>query len=305
MGAALSTRRTIACWESFDLCVTLKHRLVIVSDFLTKQLYMYALDDGRFVRTLGRREYRERQMCGVCGLCISPDGDSVLVARAHHDCVQELRIVDGSLVRLIGLGNLDMPEYVDCNADVIAVLARHSRVTVFAWADGSPRARFGSQDSGPSKMILPQSIKLLADGSGVVIVDTSSNQVRVFTLSGVPVATVGSRKNGLIYPYDALEYAADGSFIVANQGAGNVVKLSRDGTCVVLSGRKGRRGRRGRNDHAPVSLAALPNGCLVLHLYNDSVQHVVDHTTRLAWMRACAGGCSKVTASSRRSLKRK
>ncbi len=56
----------------------------------------------------------------------------MLVAEANNNRVQQVRIVDGSWVRFVGEGVLAGPQYVDCNADVIAVSEECHRINVLS-----------------------------------------------------------------------------------------------------------------------------------------------------------------------------
>jgi hypothetical protein len=267
--------------------VVVPHGLFVLSDHNTKQLLMYSLIDGTLIRSIGTKGSSKGQLVfGYGGLCVSPDGDSVLVADARNDRVQEVRIVDGSRVRFVGEGVLNRPQFVDCNADVIAVSESSNHcISVLSWADGSVRARFGSDGSGPGHLSWPCGVRLLPDGSGVVVADYGNHRLCVFTLSGEFVTAVGNRKQGLHYPLDVLECATDGSFIVTNLNH-NLIKLSRDGVRVELYCKQG--GDDGEFTH-PTALAALPNGgCLVVDLGNWRVQYLARLRARLAWMRACA-----------------
>ncbi len=251
------------------MCVALKHGLVIVVDDSTMQLHMHSLADGSLVRSIGSKGSGKGQFNWYWGgLCVSPDGDSVLVAERHNDRVQQVRIVDGSWVRFIGEGLLNWPELVDCNADVIVVSETGlHRISVLSWADGSARAQFGSEGSGPGQLNGPSGVRLLADGSGVVVADFNNNRLCVFTLSGEFVAAVGCWEQGLSFPHDVLECASDGSFIVANWDGHNLVKLSRDG---VNLGVYGERGGGDGEFNRPSALAALPDGGMVVREDNGA-----------------------------------
>jgi hypothetical protein len=248
---------------------------------------MYSLIDGTLIRSTGSKGSGKGQFdFRNGGLCVSPDGDSVLVAEFHNRRVQEVRIVDGSWVRFIGIGVLKKPEYVDCNADVIAVSeTTKNRISVLSWADGSVRARFGSDGSGPDQMRYPKCVRLLADGSGVVVADYWNHRLCVFTVSGEFVAAVGSRDQGLNFPHDVLECATDGSFIATNWGH-SLVKLSQAG---VQTGVFGKEGDGNGEFNFPSALAALSNdGCLVVDSGNRRVQYLAHLQAKTIWMRACA-----------------
>jgi hypothetical protein len=236
MGTTLSLQRSYsrAGFDAygFRTCVPQDQGIVFVSDYdETKQLHMYSLADWSFVCSIGARGRGKGQFdFWRGGMCVSADGDSVLVTESGNNRVQQVRIVDGAWVRFVGEGVLRRPVHVDCNADVIAVseLDWH-RITVLSWADGSVRAQFGSEGSGPGQLNYPRGVRLLADGSGLVVADCFNDRLCVFTLSGEVMATVGSEEQGLNSPFDVLECASDGSFIVANgsfmvaNGSGSLV----------------------------------------------------------------------------------
>jgi hypothetical protein len=291
MGAVLSIRRSIACLKSYGICVVVPHGLVVVSDHNANKLHMYSLINGTLIRSIGSKKDGKGQFrLGCGGLCVSPDGDSVLVAEYHNNCVQQVRIVDGSWVRFVGKGVLESPQYVDCNAAVIAVSEWYHRISVLSWADGSVRAQFGSYGSGPGQLDRPCGVRLLADGSGVVVADLDNHRLCVFTLSGEFVTAVGSEEQGLSKPSDVLECASDGSFIVANFHGDSFIKVSRNGVHFDVYCKQG--SGDGEFNH-PTALAALPNdGCLVVDSGNRRVQYLARLHARLAWMRACA--CSAV-----------
>jgi DNA-binding beta-propeller fold protein YncE len=210
---------------------------------------------------------------------VSPDGDSVLVAEFHNDRVQQVRIVDGAWVRFVGAGVLKKPMYVDCNADVIAVAEGSHRITVLSWADGSVRVQFCSGGSAPGQMILPRGVRLLADGSGMVVTDMNNHRLRVFALSGEFVAALGSWEQSLRYPFDVLECTLDGSFIVSNWGSGNLIKLSRDGENVCAYGK----------ELVNVThIGSLPDGGMVVVDRDGARCSIIrDHCHQLEWIGLC------------------
>jgi DNA-binding beta-propeller fold protein YncE len=257
------------------------------------QLHMHSLADGSLVRSIGARGNGKGQFnFFLGGLCVSPDGGSVVVAEYGNNRVQQVRIADGSWVRFVGEGVLKSPEFVDCNADVIAVSESDwHRISVFSWADGSVRARFGGYGGGPSQLKHPRGVRLLADGSGLVVADYANHRLCVFTLSGEFVAAVGSREQGLHFPRDVLECVQDGSFIVANYGSDNLVKLSRDGAKVEVYGTYG----IGDGEfNGPTALAAFSSGAiLVRHCDGSRCSVIRDQCHRLQWIGLCvsAGSC--------------
>jgi hypothetical protein len=109
----------------------------------------------------------------------------------------------------------------------------------------------------------------------------------VFALSGEFEAAVGSRERGLSLPYDVLECASDGSFIVANSGSNNVVKIRRDGSKAEVIVMKG----GGNGDFLftnPAGVAALPGGAMLVRDCGGARCSIIrDHGHRMEWIGAC------------------
>ncbi len=270
------------------MCVALKHGLIIVSDHETKQLHMHSLADGSLLRSIGSRGRGKGQFnFWRGGMCVSADGDSVLVAESGNNRVQQVRIVDGAWVRFVGEGVLRRPEHVDCNADVIVVSESvFSCISVLSWADGSVRAQFGSWDSGQGQLDIPRGVRLLVDGTGLVVADSWNDRLCVFATSGEFVAALGSEEERLCLPYDVLECALDGSFIVANYLSHNLMKVSRDGVKAEVVCKTG--GDNSDRFSNPTALAALPCGAMLVR-HDDGLRcsFIRDQRHRLEWIGAC------------------
>jgi hypothetical protein len=288
MGATLSVQRSHRCagLSGNGMCVSRKHGLVIITVDSTSQLYMHSLADGSLVRSIGCKGNGKGQFKFLCsGLCVSPDGDSVLVADHGNNRVQEVRIADGSWVRFIGKGVLREPQFVDCNANVIAVSEpMYYRISVLAWVDGSLRAQFGGNGRGPGQLCAPHNLRLLGDGSGLVVADNGNNRLCVFTVDGGFVKAVDSKR----YPFDVLE-CADGGFIVANY-----VDHYWGATCTRVGNRADVYDKRGSGSQIvdTIALAGFAGGLVVLDRgegwYGWHRFHVVtDYRSRLEWIGAC------------------
>jgi hypothetical protein len=271
------------CANGYGMCVSLKHGLLMLAG--SHRLHLHSLLDGSLVRSIGGEGSGKGQFaCLTSGLCVSPDGDSVLVAEYFNNRVQQVKIADGSWVRFIGVGVLRWPDYVDCNTDVIAVSETWShRISVFAWADGSVLAQFASHGSGPGELCYPRGLRLLCDGSELVVADTCNNRLCLFTVAGEFVSAFASKAAGLSHPYDVIEYGADGGFIAANVSGVSLTHVSRDGAVTDVFDSAITRGTQIIRPHA---LAALPEGGLVvrtrerLHVFNSL-------NVRLAWITTC------------------
>ncbi len=126
---------TSLCPYGSGVCVSLKHGLVIVSDYIFFRLHVRSLADGTFVRTIGSFGRGKGQFnFGHGNLCVGPEGDSVLVADKLNHRVQEVRVVGtedtSRFIRFVGEAVLCRPQFVDCNADFIVVSEKYHRVSV-------------------------------------------------------------------------------------------------------------------------------------------------------------------------------
>jgi DNA-binding beta-propeller fold protein YncE len=272
------------------MCISRKHGMVVVAEKPNaftpgSRLCVYSLADGSFVRRVcGSGDGRGQLRFDRGGLCTSPCEDNVLVADCYNDRVQEVRIVDGSWVRFIGVGVLMWPQCVACNSDVVVVSENCDRVSVLSWVDGGVRAQFGRRGSGPGQLECPLGIRLLSNGSELVVVDCANRRLCVFTLSGEFVTAVGGSGQGLRFPCDVLECVPDGGFVVADSGSHNLVKLSRDGATVACFGAGTGSGTFVR----PETLAVLPDNRLVVHERGGArLQVFQDLQLRVAWIAAC------------------
>ena len=286
----MSTRRNVACPEGHGICVSGPHGLVVVSDCNAKQLFIYSLIDGTLIRSTGSKGSGKGQFdFRNGGLCVSPDGDSVLVAESRNNRVQEVRLVDGSWVRFAGEGVLDKPEFVDCNTHTIAVSeSGNHRISMLSWADGSMRAQFGSLGCGSGQLLYPRGVRLLANNSGVAVADCSNNRLCVFTLHGEFVAAMGSTEPGLNHPSDVLERASDASYVVADRGRCSLffkteIRKESGVTAKLYCRRVSGQGKINNLN----TLAKLPNdGCVALGV--ERIYQLAHLQARLAWMCGCA-----------------
>lgn len=266
------------------MCVSLRHGLVIVSNQDTRRLWVYSLVDGSLVCKIGYGEDDNEGFLG--GLCVSPDGDCVLATDWIGSRLRQIRIADGSRVRFIGVGVLERPQYVDCNDDAIVVAEWcNSSISVFSWGSGGLRSRFGRYGNGPGKLRDPCGVRLLADGSGLVVSDSGNHRLCVFRLSGEFVAVVGSEECGLSHPLDVLECVPGGSFLVANYYNHEVVKFSRDGSTLEVVGKSY---LDGGHVAFPMTLATLSDGgVMVLDCDGTRLQKFPGMKLRFEWVVAC------------------
>lgn len=259
--------------------MALKHGLVIVSDRGTNQLRVHSLADGLLVRTIGSHGSGKGQFSFVYGgLCVSPGGDSVLVAEWGNDRVQQVRIIikneESIFVRFVGQRLLQRPQFVDCNSDYVVAVESCQRICVLSWATGGVLALCGSKGSGP-ELCWPRAVRLLQGREpAFVVAECSCHRMYVYAPSGAFLATAGKGEQGLYHPYDMME--CENGFIAVNRGARNLVKISRAGVKLGVFGEFTR----------PTSLAALPDGGLVVR-EDKRFQIFHDLAFRANWIAVC------------------
>ncbi len=268
---------TTRCAQGYGMCVSLKHGLVIVSQQKAgggSQLHMHSLADGSFVREIGTKGQFSFH-CG--GLCVTPDGDSVLVAERNNHRVQEVGIVGAEdksrFIRFVGDGVLNLPQFVDCNADFIVVSENCHRISVFSWDAGGLICQFGSEGSGPGQLDNPRGIRLLAGcpTTQIIVADCHNHRLCVFRMNGEFVRSIGSKEQGFDAPWDVL-VCVDG-FVVANL---EKLSVAGEGAGTMLSGRF----------ESPYCLAALPDGGLVVQEW-DKFHVFRGLGLRVEWISAC------------------
>ncbi len=276
---------TTSCPHGYGMCVLLKHGLVIVSEWNGNggfQLHIHSLEDGALVRTIqGQNAHGKEQLdFNRGGLCVTPNGDNVLVAERWNDRVQEVRVAGADWpspwIRFVGQGVLSQPEHVDCNDKVIVVSETyHDRISVLSWRPGHLMYRLGSQLKYPRGVRL--AVGCPTGASSLIVADAGNDRLCVFSLAGEFLRAMGSGRQGLRCLTDVLE-CKDG-FIVANWGRQNLVKVSV--ACGVIEVYLA-----DSTFSAPSALAALPDGGLVVREWGKF--HVFRGLgLRVEWITAC------------------
>jgi hypothetical protein len=243
----------------YGLCVSVKHMVIVATVFSNDGghlILVHSLDTGEELRSFGSMGSGPGEFnFSSGGLCTTPSEDTFLLADGNNNRLQELRVADGAWVRSLGEGVLDRPLFVDCNTSVIAVTQAYAGVAVMSLSDGARLAQFGRFSS-------PHGLRLLGDGSGVVVTDMGPSKcnLTVFTLDGTIVCSIGSFEQGFRRPFDVLE-CVDTTFLVALFDGDYVVRVSREGRIInrflPLANGAG-------NCCRVLALAALPSGGLVV-----------------------------------------
>lgn len=279
MGAQVSTLRMYECQEGWGMCASAKHGLVIVSCSATKQLHCYSLADGSLVRSIGSKGRGKGEFSfSEGGLCICPDGDSVLLAEDSNMRVQQVRIVGEPAFRIIGERVVSHPQFVDCNDTVIvAVETALNHVVVLSWATGEKLSEFGRSPVTSQQLRHPCGVRLLNGvRPAVVVADKVNRRLCVYSLSGDFKAIVGGYGKGWGFPHDVL--VQDLGFIVSDFiTQRSLKKVSKDGAETYKTD----------CGFVTVMAAVSDETAAILSGHGDRFYVVRDRGQQLAWLGAC------------------
>jgi hypothetical protein len=187
------------------MCVAFRHGLCICTDYDGTGLSMYSLSDGRLVRTATIPHMNVHMPC------MTPDETRIVLIESHVDQCLCVGVSDWSFpgferrrVLIDGYADHELCA-VDCNAAVVVVADCAHFLTVLSWVDARVLARFGGYGTGVGKFKNVLSLKLLADGTGVLVPDLHNHRLCVFTLDGTCVATY--KHETLMWPSAVVECA--------------------------------------------------------------------------------------------------
>ena len=192
MAFPLRFDRKAACVKGGGIAVHWARQLVIVTGRVDSKLHCYKLHDGVESSVVGRGYGAGDMQFGWFngGMCVTPN-DTLLISDWFNDRVPEVDLDEvDHFVRVFGQRygppEIRRPRYVDCNGVHVAVseMGDHHRVSVLSYADGSLVGRFGNDS-----LSYPFGIKLLADGSGVVVAYCWSDRVALLSLGDNALGT--------------------------------------------------------------------------------------------------------------------
>ena len=230
-----SATSTTKCEHGFGMAVSATSGHIIVST-QNCTLSVYSLEKGVRVGSFGSKGSGSLEFDYTAGgLCMS-SRDTILVAEAKNKRVQELRLnVTTAPVRMEHVGffvakALVAPEYVACAGDVIAVSEPSlHRITTLSYTTREVMRQFGSVESPEHPQLgTPKGLRLLPDGSGVVVADEGKHCVFVLDLSGV-----GRKLEGLpagASPQDVVVCDRGESVVVVLSTQKQLVRMRVDGS---------------------------------------------------------------------------
>ena len=166
--------QSLPCHAATDLTVCHKRDVAIVSG-TDRTLHVYRLSDGCLLRSSCLDDDAAFNWLSG-GLCLTPK-DSILVAEFFNNRLQEVSLDTLDHVRFVADGQLQQPDFVDCNDDVIVVSEFERDVVVLSAWDGAVIARTRDDAMGS-----PMGLRLSCDGSRVVVADLLGDRLCVFAV---------------------------------------------------------------------------------------------------------------------------
>jgi tripartite motif-containing protein 71 len=219
---------------------------VYVAQWGSHTINVFAADDGRRLRTLGKgRGHGKRQLDRPIGVALSADGGTLFVADCENDRVAVWRAADGAPLRSIGAvwpdgegsepGQLSAPYGLALSPDgtelFVVELCNH-RVSVFEPRTGRHLRSWGRPGSGAGEFYRPTCCVLSCDGRVLFVADSNNGRV----------VACDAASGGAVWCYDDL-IDPDGlalsrcgrELFVADSDSDRVVVLSVDDGSVVRS----------------------------------------------------------------------
>ncbi len=145
-------------------------------------------------------------------------------------------------IRFVGENVLRRPQFVDCNAEFIAVTESvdcFARISVLSFEAGCLAYRFSDYGCGLTQLRKPRGLRLVgcSPTTRLVVADAANDRLSVFELNGTFLQTLADKTQGLAGPFDLLE-TDGGAFLVANSYGRKLVLVSPDCGVACLYKRK-------------------------------------------------------------------
>jgi DNA-binding beta-propeller fold protein YncE len=167
----------------------------------------------------GKAGNRREQFHGPCSVFSAADG-VVFVTEYGNNRVQVLT-PHLDFHSFVGIGQLDHPEAVCANADIVVVLEDRARlISVFNRAGGARVRRFLSGGGGSW---LRSGLCFVSGGRDVACADCCTDRVRVFSVSGEFIRDVGA---GVLKSPSGVACSAFDELVVADYGNTRVAVFS-------------------------------------------------------------------------------
>ncbi len=272
---------TRACSNGLGFCLSLRHGVVIGTTLDKLVLQVHSLWDGALLREFGAGRGRgpKQFWWTLGGVCLCPDGASVLVANSLNNRLQEIRFLhdsddEAAWGRVIPVRK---PEFVDCDAHVIVVSSDLMAITLLSWQTGAVIRHLGLGDRVDKMHVY--SVRLIRGGTCVIAADTRLHRLRVFNVkTGLCVSTIAAQERGVLCPSDMIMTdETTGTVVVANWGRHALAEVAANG--VVLA-------YRNKSIRTPSTvLAPLPDGGFAVREYaTNKYELYFGYHARLPWV---------------------
>ncbi len=199
---------------------------LLVSDYNggSHAIHEFRVSDGSRLRVIGGAGDGPLQFKSPHQVWVASD-DFVFVADSGNNRAQVLtpRL---DFHGFVGVGQLEHPEGVCADDDVIVVSEDAHRISVFSRGDGALVRRFGSEGSGEGELNGPCGLCFMSGHRHVAVAENGNDRVSVFSVEGEFVRHVGVGK--LRNPYGVACSAFD-ELVVADSWNNRVVVFSASG----------------------------------------------------------------------------
>ena len=167
---------------------------ILVTDIALHSLFLFDRKSMKFKKRTGTKGEEEGELNMPIGLCIDTNGD-VFVA----DCLNSrISIFSKALEfkNLFGTGQLRLPQDVKLTNECVVVLDRSQKCIHFFSRNGTLLSSCISQGEGQDCSVEYPWFFCLDPAENIIISDTDSHAIKIFSKSGQRIHTIGKEGNG-------------------------------------------------------------------------------------------------------------
>lgn len=238
MGKPLSSVRIRDSVGNAGLAVVEDGSVMVVSNWKSRLLTVYALPSGDPIRTFGGRGSGPGQFDQPCKMALTPAG-GLLVVENENKRVQEVTL-NGEHVRFVGAGVIDTLVLGIALLDGCVVVAKSGyrflsygpQILVFDYSTGSLLRSFGPLGSRMGQLGFCEGVRATPDGSHIAVCEFNQARLSILTKGGDFVKCVGV--GVLSSPFD-VEFAPNGDILVADNSNHRICVFSPDGSTLLRS----------------------------------------------------------------------
>jgi hypothetical protein len=200
---------------------------LLVSDVDSHGVHVFGVADGVYLRTIGSWGSGRLQFNIPRQAWVASD-DFVFVAELGNKRIQILTPRDFDFHGFVGMGQLQRPNGVCADGDIIAVSELDLfHIKVFRRGDGALLRRIGSIRSGDGTLWSPSALCFMSGHSRMAVTDVANRRICVLSLEGEILCTVGVDK--LSWPRGVACSGSGDELVVADGVNGGVKVFSSSG----------------------------------------------------------------------------